>query len=319
MRLLVAERDMRSLGINFVFLLRCLVTVHRGNCSFNKLPRNWAADTGEIEQSWRLTEKALRSATAFVRTEVGWASRRWLPSTMALIPLLYLFAKTGKTSLSKPNAELIKRYLLITGLRSLFRGASETTVNCYVNAIRNTEGDLDTLVRALFERIPKNRLFKIRKEDVSSTSQMYSALMQVYLAWLYSKGAKSWPSGISLEDVLQKELTGDTIAVHHIFPKKFMQDRDFPIDRLNSVANYAILSQADNAELADRDPFDVWRSLKSHQRECASRQLFFVANDNLLQRDAYDEFVEYRATKMAEKLNEFLGLGSTILAGAAHA
>jgi hypothetical protein len=143
--------------------------------------------------------------------------------------------------------------------------------------------------------------------------------MQIYLSWLYAKGARSWPSGRSFEDVLQDGPTGDVIAVHHIFPKKFMQDRDFPIDRLNTAGNYAILSQADNEELADRDPFEVWRNLKANQRECASQQLFFVANDNLLQRDAYEEFVEYRAERMAEKLNEFLGLGKPTMAGAAHA
>jgi hypothetical protein len=35
MRSLVAEKEMRTLGINFVFLLRTLVTVHRGNSSFS--------------------------------------------------------------------------------------------------------------------------------------------------------------------------------------------------------------------------------------------------------------------------------------------
>ena len=31
-----------------------------------------------------------------------------------------------------------------------------------------------------------------------------------------------------------------------------MQDRDYPLERVNTVANYAILSQADNAELTGR-------------------------------------------------------------------
>src|SRR5258708_16277965 len=99
MRAVVAEREMRALGINFVFLLRTLVTVHRNNCSFSKLPRNWAADTGEIEVSWRRTERALRSTVEFVREQVGWTNRRWLPSTMALIPLVYLMANTETSKL----------------------------------------------------------------------------------------------------------------------------------------------------------------------------------------------------------------------------
>ena len=310
MRLFVAEREMRSLGINFVFLLRCLVTIHRGNCSFSKLPRSWADDTGEVESSWHETAQALRATAEFVRAEVGWTTRRWLPSTMALIPVVYLLAKCGKSTLKRKDADLVRRYLLVSGLRSLFRGATETAVNSYVNAVRDTNGDISRRARALFDRIPKNRLFKIRKEDVRSTSGMYAPLMQVYLAYLFHEDARSWPSARSLRDILRQHLPGDPLAVHHIFPKKFMQDRDFPVERLNTIANYAILSQPDNAELGDRDPFDVWRGMKSNQRECAGRQLCFVASENLLRRDAYDEFVEFRAGKLAEQLNDFIGLGA---------
>ena len=180
-------------------------------------------------------------------------------------------------------------------------------VNTYVNSIRKAGSGPRGLARALFDRIPKNRLYKIKEEEVRTTTGMYSSLMQVYLAYLCNKNACSWPSGRPLEDVLLEHLNNDPLAVHHIFPKKFMQDRDdFPVEKLNSVANYAILSQADNAELSDRDPFDVWRSLRPNQREWASVQMGFTAREDLLK--AYEEFLDFRAEKLAEQLNEFLGL-----------
>jgi hypothetical protein len=61
--------------------------------------------------------------------------------------------------------------------------------------------------------------------------------------------------------------------------------------------------------LADRDPFDAWRALKSNQRDCASTQLCFVASEHLLRPEAYDEFISFRAEKLAEQLNQFIGLG----------
>jgi hypothetical protein len=311
MRAVAGEREMRALGINFIFLVRCLVTVHRGNCSFSKLPKNWAEDTGEVESSWRSTERAIRATVDFVRSEIGWTTRRWLPSTNALIPVVYLLAKSGKSSLKGKDAEYVRRYLLISGLRSLFRGASETAVNGFVNAIAKAKNDQAKSCRMLFDRIPNNRLFKIRKEDVRSASGLYSPLMQVYLAFLCANESKSWPSGRLLRHVLRENLQADPLAVHHIFPKQYMQQLDVPVDRLNTVANYAVLSQADNAELGDRDPFDVWRSLKPNQRECASQQLFFVGKDDLLRKEAFEEFLEFRADKMAEKLNAYLGLGTT--------
>ena len=307
MRSVVAEREMRSLGINFVFLFRTLVTVHRGNCSFFKLPLNWAVDTGDIEASWRRTERALHDTVNFVRSEMGWTTRRWLPSTMALIPVVYLFAKNGSSKLRVSDISLVKRYLLIAGLRSLFSGSGETVVNTYVNAIKKAGENRTGLAKALFDRIPKNRLDKIRKNEVRATSGLYSSLMQIYLAYLCDKNACSWPSGRSLKEVLHENLNNDPLSVHHIFPKKLMLDRDdLPVEKLNSVANYAILSQADNAELGIRDPFDVWRSLKANQREWAAIQMCFTAREDLLK--AYEEFVEFRAEKLAEQLNTFLAL-----------
>ena len=85
---------------------------------------------------------------------------------------------------------------------------------------------------------------------------------------------------------------------------------------MNTVANYAIISQADNAELTGRDPFDVWRSLKPNQREWASTQLFFIAHRIL---KAYDEFIEFRAEKLADALNDFVGLGERRAGGQAQA
>jgi hypothetical protein len=307
MRAVAVERDMRTLGVNFIFLVRCLVTVHRGNCSFSKLPKNWAEDTGEVETSWRATERAIRATVEFVRSEIGWTTRRWLPSTNALIPIVYMLAKHGKTQLKGKDAEYVRRYLLVSGLRSLFRGASETAVNGFVNSIIKAKGDLSKSCKALFERIPNNRLFKIRKDDVRNAPGLYSPLMQIYLAYLYANDAKSWPNGRLLGHVLHEKLQTDPLAVHHIFPKEFMQDSDIPVDRLNTAANYAILSQADNAELGDLDPFDVWRGLKANQRECASQQLFFVGREDLLKKEAFEEFVDFRAEKMAEKLNVYLG------------
>ena len=81
MRAVVAEKEMRALGINFVFL-GMLVTVHRHSCRFSKLPNSWAADTGEIEASWRRTEQALRATIQFVGNDVGWTTsagcrRQW--------------------------------------------------------------------------------------------------------------------------------------------------------------------------------------------------------------------------------------------------
>lgn len=88
-----------------------------------------------------------------------------------------------------------------------------------------------------------------------------------------------------------------------------MQQYDIPLERLNTMANYAILAKSDNAELADRDPMAAYQDLSPKQREYAEEQLFFVASPERLNPKAYDEFVDYRARKFAAAPNEYLRLG----------
>ena len=199
MRAVAAEPGLKVLGINFIFLLRCLVTVHRGSCTFSKLPKNWADDPKRIAASWNAAEQATRATAELVRTELGWASRRWLPSTMALIPVVYLLSQHPKKQLSDDDKQNIVQYLLVSGLRGIFRGTTETTVNSYVNAIRKSETNLSGGCVALLQKIPKNQQYKIRPDEVRNSTAMNSPLMQLYLAMLVRNEARSWPEWSTLE------------------------------------------------------------------------------------------------------------------------
>jgi hypothetical protein len=83
MREFVQEPELRRLGLNFVFATRALVTIHRGNSSFSNLPKSWASDASDVKDSWHRTERGLRIACNLVREELGWNTRRWLPSVNA--------------------------------------------------------------------------------------------------------------------------------------------------------------------------------------------------------------------------------------------
>lgn len=308
MREFVQEPAQHALGLNFVFVTRALVTLHRGNSSFSSLPKSWASNPKELMDSWLKTERGLRYACDLVREEFGWTNRRWLPSVNALIPVAYMF-KDGKGEPTRAEREQLKRLLLLTGFRGYFRGTVETAINTLISPLRDGPHRGRNRAALMVAKIPKNRLYKIKPEDVKGASGMYSPLMQTYLAYLVAVGARSWPSRRPVAEVAARSVDGDMLAVHHIFPKKFMQQFDHPVEKTNTAANYAILSQADNAELGDREPAAIFRRLTPEQREAASEQLFIRTWDELLGYEAYDEFVERRAGKLAEHLNEFLGLG----------
>lgn len=308
MREMAAEPRMRALGVNFLFLLRALVTVHRENCSFSKLPKGWASSASAVDASWKRTEVALRFVVELVGRELGWTHRRWLPSTMALLPLTYLFAKTGTAALTEAEATLVRRYLQVTGLRGLFRGATETTVNSHLVAVRNGAGSRVGRLKALFNRIPKNRRVRVSRSELLIPGGAHSSVMQVYLSVLHTEGARSWPSGEPLIPSVEAG-EADLPVVRQIFPKRLSLELLLPIERFMVPANCAVVSRNDDKSLGDETPSDSWKRMKPSQRQMAAAQQLPEAAEHLLWANNFDEFLQFRAGRLAERLNSALGLG----------
>jgi hypothetical protein len=109
-----------------------------------------------------------------------------------------------------------------------------------------------------------------------------------------------------LVDVAKRNIS-DPLAVHHIFPRELLRDRVEP-DRINCMANYAILSQADNARIGKEDPRIVYDQLSGKAKNYADEQLFFIFVEKRDWAEAYDAFLTKRAEILAERLNTFIRL-----------
>ncbi len=306
MRDFVQRDHQRKLGLNFVFSTRALITAHRDSSSFSDLPKSWATGDKDIRESWKAAEHGLSKVVGFVRDELGWSTRRWLPSANALIPLAYMLRDRDGGFTMKEHED-VRRYLCITGIRGLFRGSVESTINKYISAVRRAPSKAQRKASLIFKTIPKNELRAIKPEDILKERGMYSPLMQVYLAYLVSKDARTWYEETSLLDVAKRDIN-DPLAVHHIFPRELLRGHGVEPDRINCMANYAILSQADNAQIGDKDPKAVYDSMKGKTMDCADAQLFFILSAKRDWIAAYEAFLTERAGAIATRLNTFLKL-----------
>jgi hypothetical protein len=203
--------------------------------------------------------------------------------------------------------EDIRRYLCITGVRGLFRGAVESTINKYISGVRKAASNRQRKASLVFRAIPKNELRPIKPEDILKERGMHSPLMQVYLAYLVSKGARTWYEEAPLLDVARRDIN-DPLAVHHVFPKELLREHNIEPDRINCMANYAILSQADNAEIGDKDPTTIYDALSGKAKDYADDQLFGILAENRDWFMAYEAFLTMRAGRLAARLNTFLRL-----------
>jgi hypothetical protein len=69
-----------------------------------------------------------------------------------------------------------------------------------------------------------------------------------------------------------------------------------------------LLSRSTNAELSDKLPSEVLGILSPDDRQRASVQFFGEAAGDRLKPENYEEFCQWRAERLAEVVNEWLGM-----------
>ena len=314
MREFMKKDQIRDLNLNFVFVTRTLATLHRGDASFTTESKkrgentfwdpNRNEDMKDIVWTWGKTQKSLSAVTDFVIQDLGWASRRWLPSANALIPIAYLLKKRAEPRINKKDHTALTRYLCKAAVGRLFSGSVETSINQFLVSIKKAHREKAAIsAELLLKGIRRDDVEPLTADTILAETPMYSPLMSVYLAYLISINAQSWWSGKRLLNVARDK--GDPLAVHHIFPRNYLKSVGVPEIKANTMANYAFLSQSDNVQLTDEDPQSAYRRLSIQQKQWAQPQLFLIADPELF--NDFTEFMQRRARKLAECLNEFLG------------
>ena len=119
---------------------------------------------------------------------------------------------------------------------------------------------------------------------------------------LANANPRSFISGanVRLGDVLK---TVNRNEFHHIFPKKYLERQGVDKKKINCIANFCFLNNADNQKIKDKDP-DVYKSL-----------LPTASIDNILESAicptnslelTYENFLTGRITKLIETAKKMI-------------
>lgn len=306
----VGERPQR-LGFGFSFAFRALVLFHRESAQFSTLKPDWMESAGphgrSLAESWRVTQRAIERSLEFLDTRMGWSRRALVPSANAAIVLGMALDKESH-ELDEQTDQLYRRWLCVTALRGVFQGSVETTLNRFARAIRDTKKRPS---RALLAALKRDEGRRVRADELDAYSQLWGPATQVMVAWCVGRQAKDWLSGDLLDSLARggnPSLPGGDLTVHHLFARRILADQGYEPDEANVPANFAILSRSSNSEFGDRPADEVFKSLSPAEREIAAQQFFGQSAGDKLSLERYEEFCEWRAARLAEAINEWLGI-----------
>jgi len=313
MREFVAGERPQRLGFGFSFAFRALVVFHRGSAQFATLKADWMEAPGpdgrSLAQSWRATERALTEALEFLDLKMGWSRRILLPSANAAIVLGSALDRAD-FHFSQEEEVLLRRWLCLTALRGVFQGSVETTINRSLRAIKDGRR---SPAKALLEALRRNERRAIDADELLQPAHLWGPATQVMHSWLVNARARDWLETDKTIDTLARQgdsMPGGDLTVHHTFPRKMLADTmdDSESDAANRPANLALISRASNSEIGDKRPDEVLSMLTPAQRKLAKVQFFGNDAGDLLEADHYEEYCEWRAKRLAEAMNEYLGM-----------
>jgi hypothetical protein len=286
-------------GFSFTvpFLVQCLLAVNSGRLETKRAQVTWGRTTpAEIRKSWSLTARGLSHVIAFLTGTVRWKSSDLIPSFNALIPLVVVAA--NRDGFTERERALARRWLLLASVRGLFSGSTYTELNRILKHLQKEES-----VQELW-KATSTKLKKLRSEDFE-VSRISGPITSLFLSMLADNDARDWKSkDFKLDGQVHGH--GARLQVHHFFPRSLLRKHDIGQDRINTFANYTVISSATNLDVGVEEPGTYMKRLDVPVEQL---EIQCIPRDRDLWRvGRYEEFLEEREKLLAAAANKFLGM-----------
>jgi hypothetical protein len=280
------------------FLTQCLLAVFTGRLR-TKAKQAWGdpekSHASDIKKAWRRTERGLGNVIKFLTGVVKWQSADLIPSFNALVPLVVIAAEND--GISRHDAEMARRWLLLAGVRTYFSGSVHTEIDKLLRRLRDGMS-----IKQLW-RATSRRLRKLQPRDFEA-SRISGPVTSLYLSMLADSDARDWGDPhLRLDGKVQGH--NAELQVHHFFPQALLRKHSYGQDIINTFGNYTVLSANTNLNVGAEEPATYMRRIKVTETQLAKQCL--PADRTLWRVDRYVDFLKKRRQLLAERANQFLG------------
>ena len=257
-------------------------------------------------QHWqtKLTEGFWKAAK-FLRKE-SFLSTRDLPYSTQLVPLAAVLALLDNDWLQPKIYDKLARWFWCGVLGELYGGAVETRMALDIQElmhwIKGGDQEPATVRDANFQPA---RLETLRSRN-SAAYKGISILVQ-------REGAKDFFWKSTIRELDETDWEECKLDIHHIFPKKWCEDRKISSSRYNSILNKTPISYKANRMIGGKAPSDYLLQLQTHsavQLEDADMNLLLASHcidPVTLRQNDFEGFVAARKRILLTKIETVMG------------
>ena len=262
-----------------------------------KLPlSSWQAYADAVEQGFKQAAQFLRKEYFYARSE--------LPYSTQVVPLAAVMTKLGNRWLEPRIYEKLARWYWSGVLGELYGGAVETRIANDFEELLAWFDDDSKLPRTVSDAFfQPERLHSLR----SRNSAAYKAINILILR----EGAKDWFWKATIQELdAEQELALD---IHHIFPRKWCEDRGLDYKVYDSILNKTSISYKANRKIGGDAPSIYLPKIQNEKQVGLSDEQMdellasHSISPTLLREDDFDGFIADRRNQLITLIAKAMG------------
>lgn len=281
----LSEFGFEDAGSDHDLLLRCCAAILKGDPS----PASMIDINGaEFRTKFEIVTKSLERAVDFLRDQLQVRHVKFLPYSAQLIPLAAYFSVDQSASVSASDSAALKRWFWRSTFAHRYSGNPGRNIRADVDEAlklrHGAQSDLDGLAVSVDSSFFTQNNFSAR--TVASKALILLLAQQSPLSFLSGQR-------IFLDQVLSEP---NRKEFHHCAPRAWVRDnRTNSFSRVNSLANYAMISRVENREISDLPP-SAYRAMMQGDLAAIDKSAFLPAS---LWSDDVERFLDERAELLA--------------------
>jgi len=281
-----ADFGFEDVGDDSELMMRCTAAV----LSQDPSPTALVTKNGsEVRDAFPAVEEAVRLSIDFVRNNFGARHLRFLPYTSLLIPLAAFFSINQNQSITHGQRETLCHWFWRSCFSHRYSGNPQRNIRRdIIEALKLRRGEPSELADVAYK--VDSSFFMQHAFTVRTVATKTMILL------LASVSPKTFLSGqpVQLEDVLSEP---NRREYHHCYPRAFLQGAGTSVTATNCLANFAIISRAENREISAKAPSEYRKLMPEEVQPILTGGLLPAS----LFADDYEAFLVERTKLLAER------------------
>jgi hypothetical protein len=288
--------ELRDAGFDISpnLLFRTLTGVGAHRVRFKEITDSFWEESSVIP-AWTRTKQAWENLILSFRN-VGILSNDPLPTEAALVTMVALMEKFPKAQF-----EPALYWFLQASRFSRYSGSGTTSLDEDLRDV-NESASIEEAVERLLRRFPHAQ--ELEPEDFQRDYLDARFLRFLLYLMVWNNNALDWDErGHRLGFEGANILRNFRPQWHHVFPRKFLEGK-VPLDRIDALANIAVIGESINIRILAKDPMDYIERYEISDEKLAQQ---YITNElSKTQAADYEQWLENRAIALAIAGNDYL-------------